>query len=402
MKQGLIVSIMIALLSAPAVSLPAGRPPAAGAIVEEVMRLHRRAFVFDAHCDTAMRLIGERAVDLGERLDDGHIDLPRMAEGGLDAQIFACWPNPRLSREEYLEQTLQMIDAVWEQAARHSDRFAVALGGGDLKRIEGKGRMAGIIGIEGGHAILEDLGILRDYHRLGVRCMTLTWMNTNGWADASDDTTMWGGLNDFGREVIREMDRLGMIIDCSHVSDSTFFDVVEETSNPVLVSHSCMRALCDIPRNVSDDQLRALAENGGVICINYFPGFLDKGYYEQASLIWQEFGERRKELEERYGGDQERAWDELNEEYEERMGAIPVPPIGALVDHIDHAVAVAGVDHVGLGSDFDGISVVPAGLEDVSDIPAITSELKRRGYSDRDVRKILGGNLRRLVERVLR
>ena len=402
MKLSLIISIMIALLSAPAASLPAERPPAAGEVAEEVMRLHRKALVFDAHCDTAMRLIGERAVDLGEHLEDGHIDLPRMAEGGLDAQIFACWPNPRLTREEYLKQTLQMIDAVWEQAARHADHFAVALGGGDLMRITGKGKVAGIIGIEGGHAILEDLGILRDYHRLGVRCMTLTWMNTNGWADSSDDTTMWGGLNDFGREVIREMDRLGMIIDCSHVSDSTFFDVMEVTSNPVLVSHSCVRALCDIPRNVNDDQLRALAENGGVVCINYFPGFLDKGYYEQASLVWKEFGERREELEERYGGDRAKAWEELRGEYEERMGAIPVPSIEALVDHIDHAVAVAGVDHVGLGSDFDGISVVPAGMEDVSDLPVITAELKHRGYSDRDVKKILGGNLRRLVERVLR
>ncbi len=396
MKRILVIPTIVTLLAGLAADT------AAGEVSEDVMRLHRKAFVFDAHCDTAMRLIGERAVDLGDRLEEGHMDLPRMAEGGLDAQIFACWPNARLAREEYLKQTLQMIDAVWEQADRHADRLEVALEGRDLKRISKKGKVAGIIGIEGGHAILDDLGILRDYYRLGVRCMTLTWMNTNEWADASDDTTMWGGLNDFGREVVREMDRLGMIIDCSHVSDSTFFDVVEVTSNPVLVSHSCMRALCDIPRNVSDDQLRALAENGGVVCINYFPGFLEEGYYERASEVWREFGRRREELTELYGGDRGRAWDELRAEYEERMGAIPVPAMGALIDHIDHAVSVAGIDHVGLGSDFDGISVVPGGMEDVTDLPAITAELKKRGYSDRDVKKILGGNLRKLVEAVMR
>jgi membrane dipeptidase len=395
MRRSLVVSIMIVSLAASAANL------AAGEVAGEILRLHRKAFVFDAHCDTAMRLIGERAVDLGERLEGGHMDLPRMEAGGLDAQIFACWPNPRLTREEYLKQTLQMIDAVWEQAGRHGDRLEVALEGRDLKRISEKERVAAIIGIEGGHAILEDLGVLRDFHRLGVRCMTLTWMNTNEWADSSDDTTMWGGLNEFGREVIVEMDRLGMIIDCSHVSDSTFFDVIETTRNPVLVSHSCMRALCDIPRNVSDDELRALAENGGVVCINYFPGFLDKGYYGQASEVWQEFGRRRRELTDLYGGDRARARNELETEYDERMGAIEKPSIGALVDHIDHAVRVAGIDHVGLGSDFDGISVLPGGMEDVSDLPAITAELKRRGYSDRDVRKILGGNLLRLVERVM-
>lgn len=396
MKSNLAICVVVVSLALPAGCLSAGEIP------DKVSKLHEKAIVIDAHCDTAMRLIGERAVDLGERLEGGHIDLPRMADGGLDAQIFACWPNPRLPRERYLKQTLQMIDAVWRQAERHGGRFEVALEGRDVKRISEQGKIAAIIGIEGGHAIMEDLGLLRDYHRLGVRCMTLTWMNTNEWADASDDTTMWGGLSGFGREVVREMDRLGMIIDCSHVSDSTFFDVVETTRNPVLLSHSCMRALCDIPRNVSDDLLRSLGENGGVICVNYFPGFLDEGYHERAVVIWREFGRRRQELTDLYGGDGERAWSELEAEYQERMGAIPRPSIGVLVDHIDHVVRVAGVDHVGLGSDFDGISVLPEGMEDVTDLPVITAELVERGYSDRDIRKILGGNLLRLVEEVMR
>ena len=394
MKRNVVVFSMIVLLGAVALR-------AAGEIPRRVLDMHERAIVFDAHCDTAMRLIGEEGVDLGERLEGGHIDLPRMAEGGLDAQIFACWPNPDSPREQYVKETLQMIDALWVQAERHGDRLEVALRGGDVRRICAEGKRAAIIGIEGGHAIMSDLGLLRDYQRLGVRCMTLTWMNTNEWADSSDDSTMWGGLNDFGREVVREMDRLGMIIDCSHVSDSTFFDVIETTRNPVLLSHSCMRALCDIPRNVSDDELRALADNGGVACVNYFPGFLDKEYYSRASRVWREFGRRREELTERYGGDRAKAWGELREEYRERMAAIEKPSVETLVDHIEHAIRVAGIDHVGLGSDFDGISVLPDGMEDASDLPVITAELEQRGYSEDDIGKILGGNLLRLLEHVL-
>lgn len=370
-------------------------------VPEDVMKLHREALVFDAHCDTAMRLIGGRAIDIGTRQERGHMDLPRMLEGGLDAQIFACWPNPRLDRDVYVKQTLEMIDALWEQSRLHSDDLEIALEGKDIKRIVGSGKVAGIIGIEGGHAIMADLGVLRDYHRLGVRCMTLTWMNTNEWADSSDDTTRWGGLSDFGRQVVEEMDRLGMIIDCSHVSDSTLFDVFEVTENPVLISHSCMRALCDIPRNVSDDELRALKRNGGIICINYFPGFLDKEFNALVTEIWKEFRASADSLTGVYGGDREKAWGELRSGYMERMEALDSPTIETLVDHIDHAVAIVGVDHVGLGSDFDGISITPVGLDDVSDLPAITVELEKRGYSRKDIKKILGGNLLRLVEQVM-
>jgi membrane dipeptidase len=378
--------------------------PASSSIGEsdEVLKLHRAAIVFDAHCDTAMRLIGDQPIDLGERQEDGHMDLPRMAEGGLDAQIFACWVSPGLDEDHWVEQALDMIDAVWEQARRYPDRLEVTLTGADIRRVVGEGKVAALLGIEGGHVIMDDLGTLRNYYRLGVRCMTLTWMNTNNWADSSDDTTKWGGLTEFGREVVREMDRLGMVIDCSHVSDSTFFDVIETTKHPVLISHSCMRTLCDVPRNVSDEELRRLRENGGVICINYFPGFLDKEYYERASVIWDEFRERRRKLTEEYGGDRQRAWEELRTEFQERFAELQPPSIERLVDHIDHAVSIAGVEHVGLGSDFDGISVPPVGLEDVSKLPAITAELRARGYSDGDIEKILGGNLLRLVEQVCR
>jgi membrane dipeptidase len=377
-------------------------PSWSGGFTEDPMSLHRSAIVFDAHCDTAMRLVGPKRVNLGVRLEDGHMDLPRMMEGGLDAQIFACWCDPDYPDREWVERTVAMIDAVREQADRHPDSLEVALTGGDVRRIVGAGKVAALIGIEGGHAIVDDLDVLGNYHRLGVRCMTLTWRNTNGWADSSEDTTRWGGLNELGRGVVREMDRLGMIIDCSHVSDSTFFDVLAVTENPVIVSHSCVRALCDIPRNVSDDQLRAIHDNGGVICINFFAGFLEKDYHDRVFAIYDEYRAKRRELAARYGGDRERARDELGPVYLARVHAIPAPGIPILVDHIDHAVRVAGIDHVGLGSDFDGMSAVPEGLDDVSCLPRITEELERRGYGRADIEKILGGNLLRIVERVCR
>ncbi len=367
-----------------------------------VPELHRDALVFDAHCDTAMRLIGEERIDLGERHDSGHMDLPRMAEGGLDAQIFACWLDPELPGDQWIKRIMQMIDGVWGQAERYPDKLEIALAGSDVRRVVSEGKVAAVLGIEGGHAIMNDLGVLRDYHRLGVRCMTLTWNNTNDWADSSTDTMRWGGLNELGRDVVREMNRLGMVIDCSHVSDSTFFDVLEISEDPLLVSHSCVRALCDVPRNVSDEQLAALGKNGGVICINYFPGFLDKAYWDSMSVMWEELHRDVDELAGDYGGDRGRAWKELRPEFIRRIREVPLPPVSVLVDHIDHAVSVAGIDHVGLGSDFDGISFGPEGLEDVTKLPAVTGELVRRGYTDEDIRKLLGGNLFRLFESVCR
>jgi membrane dipeptidase len=371
-------------------------------ISDGIMGLHRAAVVFDAHCDTAMRLIGEDRIDLGDRHESGHIDLPRMKEGGLDAQIFACWLSPSLPEKVWIRRTLRMIDGMWNQAQKHPDRLEIALKGSDVRRIVSEGKAVAVLGIEGGHAIMDDLGVLRTYYRLGVRCMTLTWMNTNNWADSSDDTTRWGGLNELGRDVVREMDRLGMVIDCSHVSDSTFFDVLDVTKNPVLISHSCVRALCDVPRNVSDDELRALKRNGGVICINYFAGFISKDYYEKVTALWDQFEAERRELAEQYGGDEEKAGRELYGRLREKVQTIPKPTISDLVDHIDYAVSIAGVEHVGLGSDFDGITSAPRELDDVSKLPLITEELARRGYSDKDMEKILGGNLLRLVERVCR
>ncbi len=393
---------LILLFVSSALILPRPSAPVGGSSLEDVMDLHRKAIVFDAHCDTAMRLIGDEPIDLGNRHTDGHIDLPRAIDGGLDAQIFAVWVSPEAPENLATDQARAMIDALHEQARRHPNGMEIALRGADVRRIVKEGKLAAIVGIEGGHLIGEDLGALRDYYERGVRCMTLTWMNTNKWADSSDGEPTHGGLTEFGRSVVREMDRLGMVIDCSHVSEKTLLDVLETTKGPVLVSHSCMRALVDIPRNVSDDALRAVRKNGGVVCVNFFPGFLDKGYHERVSALWTEFRARSAELAPQYGGDRGKAWHALQEEFEGRIKEIPPVPLSALIDHIEHAVKVAGVDHVGLGSDFDGISTCPVGMEDVSKLPAVTEELVKRGYSDKDIRKILGGNLLRLVEKRMR
>lgn len=394
------IRTIAAILLTAAIPPPAGT--AGGVGMERVMKLHRAAVVFDAHCDTAMRLVGDDPIDLGERRSDGHIDIPRAFEGGLDAQIFAVWVPPQAPEAEFEDRARAMIDALHEQARRHADRMEIALSGKDVKRIVRSGRIAAIIGIEGGHVIGDDTAALRAFHERGVRCLTLTWMNTNKFADSSDDTVRWHGLNDRGREIVREMDRLGMVIDCAHVSDETVRDVLAETKRPVIVSHSCMRALCDIPRNVSDETLRAVAGNGGVVCVNFFPGFLDKGYHERASALWSKYRARAREIAADHGGNAERAWRALAPELEREIAAIPPVPLSRLVDHIDHAVRVAGVDHVGLGSDFDGISTTPVGLEDVSKLPLLTDELLRRGYGKRDVEKILGGNLLRVVSKAMR
>ncbi len=396
MGTGTIVAALIAAMM----------PPAAGTAgrigMENVMKLHRGALVFDAHCDTAMRLVGEDPIDLGERSTDGHIDLPRALEGGLGAQIFAVWVSPQMPETLYARRAGAMIDALHEQARLHADRMEIALDGRDVKRIAKRGKLASIVGIEGGHVVGDDPAALLGFYERGVRCVTLTWMNTNKFADSSDDTTLWHGLNDRGREIVREMDRLGMIVDCAHVSEETLRDVLAVTKRPVIVSHSCMRALCDIPRNVSDDALRAVAANGGVVCVNFFAGFLDKGYYDRVSVLWKKYRELARELAPEHDGNYERAWRAVAPELERETAAIPPVPLSRLVDHIDHAVRVAGVDHVGLGSDFDGISTPPAGLEDVSKLPAVTEELAKRGNAKRDIEKILGGNLLRVVEKAMR
>ena len=274
----------------------------------------------------------------------------------------------------------------------------------DIRRAKRSGKIACLMGIEGGHAIEDSLPTLREFYRLGVRYMTLTWNNTNNWADAGRGEKKWNGLNDFGKEVVLEMNRLGMLVDVSHVSDDTISDVLDVTKAPIIASHSSARALSNVPRNIPDDLLKRIAANGGVIQVNFYSGFVDTNTVTpQSQARDARLKAQQDALDQKYKDDPER----LAEESDKLEQANPLPPlpISKLIDHFDHIVKVAGIDHVGIGADFDGANDMPEGAKDVSMLPNITYELLKRGYSEADIRKILGENLLRVMaeaERVSR
>jgi membrane dipeptidase len=364
--------------------------------------LVQNAVVIDGHCDTVGNIVGGE-YDMSVRNDRSHIDIPRMLEGGMNGQFFACYIGPGSDQGKWVQNTLRMLDALYGVAEK-DDRFVIALCAEDILKAKQEGKVACIPAIEGGHAILDDLAVLRIYYRLGVRYITLTWNNSNNWADASDpdqshygDIPHRGGLTDFGREVVREMNRLGMIVDLSHAHEDTFQDVIEVSTKPVIASHSCCYALNPHHRNLTDDQLKALAKNGGVIGINYFSSFLSKEYMEKMEPLYEARRAKMDELREKYKDDREAMRREIGELFRSLREQAPKVPLSVLVDHIEHAVNVAGIDHVGLGSDFDGISDSPEKLNDVSDIVWIVVELHKRGYSEEDIRKILGENFLRVI-----
>jgi membrane dipeptidase len=378
---------------------------AEGEVSARALRLHRAATVVDTHIDTPQRILLEK-VDIGRRLPDGHLDIPRMREGGLDALFFSIWVDSPFAGAAAVKRALQLIDAVDRTVAANPKDLALATSAGGLERAVRAGKIAALMGIEGGHAIADDLGVLRLYRKLGVSYMTLTWANPTSWADSSgkegrDRVKAPDGLSDFGREVVREMNRIGMIVDVSHVSDRTFQDVLAVSTRPVIASHSSCRALLDVPRNMTDDMIRALAKNGGVIGINYGSGFLDGDYRKRSEAIRQPGGLQPPAS---LGSDPEaQALWRYRKMSQAQAGSGPraePPPLSRLIDHIDHAARVGGVDHVGLGSDFDGVSSLPRGMEDVSRLPHITEALLARGYSEKDIRKILGGNFLRVLRAV--
>jgi membrane dipeptidase len=298
---------------------------------------------------------------------------------------------------------------VYEQAARHPDRMMMAFSTADIERAHRDHKFAALMGIEGGHSIEADIHLLRDYYRLGVRYMTLSWSNTNEWADSSGDINdpkiqHHNGLTDFGKQVVLEMNRLGMMVDISHVADKTFWDAIATTKAPVIASHSSARALVDAPRNMTDDMLKAVAKNGGVVQVNFFNGFIDENFRnaEEAQRPDQEAA-RQKYIAQMKSEGKEVNYIELDRIEREFIAKIPRPPLKSLIDHIDHIAKVAGVDHVGLGSDFDGVSgATPQGIDSAADLPKITQALLDRGYSAEDIHKILGGNLMRVFREVER
>lgn len=372
--------------------------------------VHNSAIVIDTHADTPMRFLHE-GYDIAGPRGSGYMDLKSIKEGNLGAEFFSIFLYPEeVPPNQYAHRTLQIIDSVYEQVRRHPDAMDMAYSAEDIRRIRSgpNKKLAVLMGIEGGHTIENDLRVLRDYYRLGVRYMTLTWSNTNEWADSSGDINNpnvkhHNGLTDFGRQVVAEMNRMGMMVDISHVADKTFWDTIAVTKAPVIASHSSARALTNAPRNMTDDMLKAVAKNGGVVQVNFFSAFVDEKFRQEYGAMAKERDAALKAVLEKYkNSDDKTRFTEYQKEQAVWAAKVPRPPLKSLIDHIDHIAKVAGVDHVGLGSDFDGIDSSPQGMDSAADLPKVTEALMQRGYSAEDCRKILGGNLLRVFEQVER
>lgn len=330
---------------------------------DKVKQLHRDAIVVDTHCDTLLRVAGRGSMfgrqqepyRLGDRHEEGHIDLPRLQEGGVDVQFFAAYIEPIYKPDRSLKRTMQLFDAFFTELEANPEQMMLAKTAADIDAAKAQGKVAAVMAIEGGEALEGDLGVLRILHRLGVRAIGLTWNERNDIADGAGDNRSGGGLSEFGAKVIAEMNRLGILVDVSHLSDPGFFDVIQLSQQPIIASHSNARAVCDHRRNLTDEQIKALAKNGGVMGMNFCAPFVK---------------------------------------------ADGKPVLEDLIDHIDHIVQLVGPEHVGLGSDFDGISAAPKELTDATKIPLITEALVKRGYGEDHIRLILGGNYLRIFRQV--
>jgi len=380
-------------------------PPAPGAprrpktpepsdISARARKLAAESIGIDSHIDTVQRVLvmGE---DLSKRWDVGHVDIPRLHEGGTHAPFFALWVPVYFPGAEAVRRTLDLRDAMQSLFDQHKDLIEHATTAADIERIVKTGKIAAFLTVEGGHTIDDDLRVLRMYYQLGVRSMTLTHSRNNNWADSATDAPAHNGLTDFGKDVVREMNQLGMVVDVSHVADKTFYDALEVTTKPVLCSHSSMRALSDVPRNVTDEMLWALAKNGGVIGITFGEGFVNPLDAEALRAAIK--------IETNAPPLTGRALDDYAAEDVRKLFGTRVKVASTVEDvanHIDHAVKIAGIDHVGIGSDFDGVSGPPNGLDDVSKMPALIAVLLERGYKEGDVKKILGENTLRVIREV--
>lgn len=380
--------------------IPVGDHPDRG-LAERARALHHDAIVIDTHADTPSEFFLLSDYDFGSRHEDGHLDLPRLREGGVDLQFLIAWVPAGLAARPgaSFDHAVALCRAIHRTISATPGARLVG-DCAEFREAREEGEIAFMIGVEGGHAIDNSLERLRELHALGARYLTLTWNNANDWADSSAEPARHGGLTAFGREVVRELNRLGMIVDLSHVARSTFYQALEVSEAPVMASHSCAYALATHHRNLDDHQLRTLAEAGGVVGVNFFPAYLDTAHGNAFEELEARTAALRREIE-RVTGDRDEALRRSRAWRAERLWELP--PVGAavIVEHIDHIVQVAGIDHVALGSDFDGIATVPTDLPDCAALPYLTELLVRRGYDDDAIRKILGGNLLRILERVV-
>jgi len=366
--------------------------------LDEARRIQAGVLGFDTHNDTAQRVLIEK-VDIGSRLPDGMIDLPRLQEGGVHVPFFALWVPSYYPGAEAVRRTLDLRDAMQGVFDKYPDQVELATSARDIERIVGQKKIAAVLTIEGGHQIDDDLRVLRMYRRIGILSMTLTHFRSNHWADSSTGKAEHKGLTDFGKQVVKEMNRIGMIVDISHVSDKTFYDVLEVSTKPVIASHWSCFVYSDIPRNMNDDMFRALAKNGGVVGVNFASSFLNQKDADEL----KKYASQQNQIEPNLTGAELDAFAAKQQApYSNAHVRVANATVEDAAKCIDHIVKVAGIDHVGIGSDFDGISgSVAKGLEDVSKMPNLTQALLERGYSQKDIEKIMGGNFLRVVREVV-
>jgi membrane dipeptidase len=400
MRKLLVRSTLAAAVIALPVVVVTQSAPADG-ISPRARQLHERAIVIDSHDDTTQRLLSDKTFDIAKRQHNGNVDIPRMREGGLDALFFSIWVPSDVTGVKAVNTANALIASVHSAVAAHPHDLMLATTAAEVRRAAVEHKIAALMGMEGGHMINDDLGQLRKYAALGVRYLTLTHFKNNNWADSSTDKPAHNGLTPFGKDVIRELNKLGMMVDISHVADKTFYDVLELTNAPVIASHSSCRAIANHPRNMTDDMLRALARNGGVVMINYHAAFLSEEFRVASEKKSGTVDVAMAAMSKKCRGNEACTTMESERLDHEAMarGELPKVTWEKIVEHIDHAVKVAGADHVGLGSDFDG-ATMPLGMEDASKLPKITDALVKKGYSDAEIEKILGGNILRVMEQV--
>ena len=412
-RHSRLVGRLVAILASCAPIGAMAQQPA-GDLAARARRVHEEAIVLDSHIDVTQRLLipewdffsrhepptpGARR-RVSDASSPSHVDYPRLREGGLDGLFFSIFMPGSVTGPPAVKRSLEQIDAVRRLVETHPSQMALCTSAAEVRAAHAAGKVCALLGVEGGHMIDESLAVLRDYARLGVRYLTLTHTVNTAWADSSGDEPAHGGLTDFGKQVVRELNRLGVMVDVSHVADSTFWDALAVSSAPILASHSSCRAISGHPRNMTDEMIQALAKKGGVIQINYLDAYLDDALYRAQEARRPQLDTHRAELEQRYPGP-DAAGKRMEEmfAYVATLPPLPRPSWEKIVEHIDHAAKLVGPDSVGLGSDFDGASM-PVGMEDVTRLPKITEALLRKGYSDEQVKGILGRNLLRLMERV--
>jgi membrane dipeptidase len=371
-------------------------------ISDRAHQLHFSSIVLDTHDDTTQRFFA-KDYDLGARNPDGHVDIPRMKEGGMNAIFFSIWIDGRIMGPPAVQKALDQIDAVRENVRKHANDIELARTADDVRRAHAQGKIAALMGVEGGHMIGNDIRMVRIFADLGVRYMTLSHFYNDEWADSSTDKPAHNGLTEFGKDIVREMNRQGMMVDISHVSDKTFYDALEVSKAPLIASHSSCRAICDHARDMSDDMIKALAAKGGVIQINYERSFIDQAYKDAYDRETGGAVAHLSEVTKNCNNDEACISREMATLQKKLTAEGKLPQVSweRIVDHIDHVVKLVGADHVGLGSDFDGADM-PAGMEDCSKLPKITEALLRKGYSESDIRKILGENTLRVMEQAER